>query len=155
MYKQVDANQYQRQALQTARSSAKTFDREDTLLLVGMLNLGSESGELLNILKKHLLDGHILDTRHVQEEIGDCLWSLAVIAKAVNVDLGNAMEANITKLFNRYRKDNLVQYSEEASQARIDKADEGLAIEYESVYDPLTKTTFTKARLPKTSELSK
>lgn len=91
-------NEYQKEALRTASGMSKEYP----LILNGVLGLGGESGECLDIVKKHLFQGHELDTEHLAEELGDVAWYLAVSAHAIGTDLESILQGNVDKLRKRY-----------------------------------------------------
>lgn len=64
--------------------------------------LNGEAGEAIDILKKHLFQGHELDTAHMAKELGDVAWYLAVSANAIGYDLETIMQMNVDKLKARY-----------------------------------------------------
>jgi NTP pyrophosphatase (non-canonical NTP hydrolase) len=66
------------------------------------LGVASEAGELADAVKKHLMYGREIDRVNLQEECGDILWYLALLADACGFTLGGAMAANINKLRVRY-----------------------------------------------------
>lgn len=92
----MDANEYQRLAMRTAG------DNEDGYLLNGVMGLCGEAGEVIDLVKKHLFQGHELDRDEVVEELGDVLWYCALIAEAVRFPLGQIMQMNIDKLKERF-----------------------------------------------------
>ena len=94
----MTANEYQAVALRTAN---KALTNEE-LLLDGVLGLAGEAGECVDIMKKHLFQGHDLDKVHLMKEIGDCLWYAAVASHALGYTLGEVMAANKAKLEARY-----------------------------------------------------
>lgn len=53
-------NDYQQAALRTAPGDLPP----EKLLLNGLMGLNGEAGEAIDILKKHLFQGHELDTAH-------------------------------------------------------------------------------------------
>lgn len=61
-----------------------------------------KTGEAIDILKKHLFQGHELDTAHMAKELGDVAWYLAVSANAIGYDLETVMQMNVDKLKARY-----------------------------------------------------
>lgn len=61
-----------------------------------------KTGEAIDILKKHLFQGHELDTAHMAKELGDVAWYLAVSANAIGYDLETIMQMNVDKLKARY-----------------------------------------------------
>ena len=95
---ELTINGYQRDALRTAAGPKKDLP----LILNGVLGLGGESGECLDIVKKHLFQGHELDTEHLAKELGDVAWYLAVSAFAIGMDLESILRMNVEKLRDRY-----------------------------------------------------
>lgn len=73
-------------------------------LINGVMGLNGESGEVIDIVKKHLYQGHELDKNKLIDECGDVLWYLNLIAYALDVDLEHIAEYNISKLEKRYPK---------------------------------------------------
>lgn len=94
-------NQYQAGALRTA-NDLPTLTVENPLLLNGVMGLAGEAGEALDILKKHLFQGHPLNKDHLIKELGDVSWYLAVTAYALGYDLETVFQKNIEKLLERY-----------------------------------------------------
>ena len=92
-------NEYQTAALRTAQTDKLTA-RE--LLLNSALGLCGESGEVADLVKKHLFQGHDLDLDHVAKELGDISWYLAVGAYAIGYDLETILQMNMDKLEARY-----------------------------------------------------
>lgn len=93
----MDFNEYQ--AL--ARRSASEASKKDPIL-DGVMGLCGESGECIDIVKKHLFLGHPLDREHLLDEASDCLWYLATIASGLGVSLDDIAVHNIEKLKKRY-----------------------------------------------------
>lgn len=93
-------------------------------LLVDLVALAGEVGELCNMLKKAIAHGHGIDALAVAEELGDPLWYLADIASALGISFDKVAEMNVAKLQRRYPEG----FSEERSKRR-DKDAEGDAIE--------------------------
>ena len=92
-------NEYQYAALRTAQTDK--FSASD-LLLNSALGLCGESGEVADLVKKHLFQGHDLDLDHVARELGDTSWYLAVGAYAIGLDLESIFRMNKEKLEARY-----------------------------------------------------
>lgn len=88
---------YQIEALRTA-----SFDSKYPLWLNGALGLCGESGEVADIVKKHLFQGHPLGIDHMAKELGDISWYLAVTAYAIGYDLEQVIHMNVEKLRKRY-----------------------------------------------------
>lgn len=119
-------NKYQKEALRTeqptstvyngtihimlARGSGKTAMLQNVIeaevemnrLINGLMGLNGEAGEAIDILKKHLFQGHELDKDHLAEELGDVAWYLAVTADALGYSLEEILQMNIEKLQKRY-----------------------------------------------------
>ena len=91
-------NDYQQAALRTAPGDLPP----EKLLLNGLMGLNGEAGEAIDILKKHLFQGHELDTAHMAKELGDVAWYLAVSAQALGFDLETILQMNVEKLKARY-----------------------------------------------------
>lgn len=94
----MELNEYQKLAMVT--SSKPNSQLED--LLVGVMGLCGESGEVIDHVKKHIAQGHELDRNKLIEELGDVAWYLAKCAAALNTDLETICQMNITKLKKRY-----------------------------------------------------
>lgn len=105
-------NNYQAQALRTARNVTSP----DMLLEESLMGLCGESGEAMDILKKHLFQGHELDKEALALELGDVAWYLAMAAYAIGYDLDDILAMNIEKLKKRYPDG----FSSEASINRTD-----------------------------------
>ena len=94
----MEVNQYQKEAVRTINMDLTDIQQ----LQNGLMGLNGEAGEALDILKKHLFQGHKLDETHVIKELGDVAWYLAVSAYAIGVDLEKIFQLNIDKLRERY-----------------------------------------------------
>lgn len=92
----ITANDYQRAAMRTAG------DDRGNYLLNGVMGLCGEAGEVIDIVKKHLHQGHDLDKEKLILECGDCAWYLALIVSAINVPLSEVLQKNIDKLKARF-----------------------------------------------------
>ena len=98
-------NEYQIEALRTENGMNKdtsVISPQSFRLLNGLMGLNGEAGEALDILKKHLFQGHDLDVNHLALELGDCAWYLAVAADAIGYDLEKIFVMNRAKLRARY-----------------------------------------------------
>lgn len=71
-------------------------------ILNGLMGLNGEAGECIDILKKHLYQGHAFDSEHMAKELGDVAWYLAISAEAIGYDLETIFQMNIDKLRARY-----------------------------------------------------
>ena len=93
-------NEYQTEAMRTA--SGVTNASNENLILNGAMGLCGESGEIIDLLKKNMFQGHDLDVEHIAKECGDCLWYLAILAKGAGYTLDEIAEMNKEKLRKRY-----------------------------------------------------
>ena len=94
----MKANEYQMAAMRTAAK----YDSKDVQLLNGLMGLNGEAGEAIDLMKKHMFQGHELDREHMAKELGDVAWYLALCADAICYDLDSILTMNITKLKARY-----------------------------------------------------
>ena len=94
----MTGNEYQKQAMTTLNPK---LSKED-ILLNGAMGLCGESGEVIDLLKKHLHHGHPLDRENMLKELGDVAWYLAETAYALDYDLETVLQKNIEKLKERY-----------------------------------------------------
>lgn len=95
---QMTINEYQKAAYRTANQSLTDSQQ----LQNGLMGLNGESGECIDILKKHLFQGHDLDKYHIAKELGDVAWYLAVSAQALGFDFETILQMNVEKLKARY-----------------------------------------------------
>lgn len=91
-------NEYQQLALRTLNSQLSEKD----VLINGVMGLCGESGEVIDIVKKHLAQGHSLDKEKLAKELGDVAWYLAETAYAIGYPLEEILQMNIDKLKTRY-----------------------------------------------------
>ena len=103
-------NEYQKLAMTTLNPELSKKD----VLINGVMGLCGESGEAIDIVKKHLHQGHELDREKLIRELGDIAWYLAETAAALDVSLEEVLERNIEKLRSRYPEG----FSAERSQNR-------------------------------------
>jgi NTP pyrophosphatase (non-canonical NTP hydrolase) len=94
----MEINAYQDGAWRSANQELTDMEQ----LQNGLMGLNGEAGECIDILKKHLFQGHELDRKHIAKELGDVAWYLAISAKAIGYDLQTIMETNLCKLMERY-----------------------------------------------------
>jgi NTP pyrophosphatase (non-canonical NTP hydrolase) len=91
-------NEYQKLAMTTLNPALSQKD----VLINAVMGLCGESGEAIDIVKKHLHQGHELDRDKLLKELGDIAWYLAEAATALDMDLETVLERNIEKLRARY-----------------------------------------------------
>ena len=87
-------NEYQKLAMTTLNPALSDKD----ILINGVMGLCGESGEAIDIVKKHLAQGHELDREKLIGELGDIAWYLAEVATVLDIDLEAVLIRNIEKL---------------------------------------------------------
>jgi NTP pyrophosphatase (non-canonical NTP hydrolase) len=78
------------------------MDEEDRDFLHAALGVATESGEVVDIIKKHLYYGKEIDMVHLKEELGDLLWYITLCLDTLGSTLEEAIETNMEKLEKRY-----------------------------------------------------
>ncbi len=94
----MKVSEYQALALRTMNPDISKKD----MLINSMMGLCGESGEAIDLVKKHLFHNHELDKEKLVKELGDIAWYLAEAAQAIDVPLEEILEKNIEKLKKRY-----------------------------------------------------
>ena len=94
----MTVNEYQKLAMTTLNPDLSKKD----VLINGVMGLCGESGEVIDIVKKWLAQGHELDKEKLAKELGDVAWYLAETAYALDLPLEDIFRANIDKLKKRY-----------------------------------------------------
>jgi len=89
------------------------------MFLHALMGLTTEVGELMDILKRHVIYGKPIDWDHVREEHGDLFWYMAVLCRAGGYEFEQVMTENIEKLRKRYP----AGFTEADALLRADKAD--------------------------------
>lgn len=94
-------NEYQQLAL---RNEPEKIKNEGMVarLTQGVLGLCGESGEVADLFKKYMFQGHELNREHMAKELGDVAWYLAVAADAIGCTLEYILELNLEKIGARY-----------------------------------------------------
>jgi NTP pyrophosphatase (non-canonical NTP hydrolase) len=92
----MTVKEYEQDCLRTLETDGKTG------ILQGLLGLGGETGECMDILKKHMFQGHAFDKGHMARELGDVAWYLAISANAIGYSLEDIFRINMEKRKERY-----------------------------------------------------
>ena len=75
------------------------------LLVTGAVGMAAEGGEFLDIVKKVLFHGKSIDVETEKKlllELGDVAWYWINTCRALNLDPGKVLAANVAKLESRY-----------------------------------------------------
>lgn len=91
-------NEYQQLAMTTLNPELGKKD----VLINAVMGLCGESGEAIDLVKKHLAQGHDFDKEKFAKELGDIAWYLAEAAYAIDMPLEDILVANIEKLKKRF-----------------------------------------------------
>lgn len=76
---------------------------EDRINLIhAALGIGGESGEIVDIIKKHYVTGVLINRDHLIEEMGDLRWYLELMCHCLGITLEEAEQANVAKLRKRH-----------------------------------------------------
>ena len=96
----MQGNEYQNMAMRFLNPISGASD--EMLLIEGVMGMNGEAGEAVDLVKKMLFQGHVLNKQHVAKELGDVMWYVAATAKAIGYTLDEVMQMNIDKLSARY-----------------------------------------------------
>ena len=96
----MQINEYQTEAMKMLNPG---LTKED-VLVNSLMGLCGESGDAIDLLKKHLFQGHDLDRAKLIKELGDVAWYLAEAATGLGVSLESICQGNLDKLHARYPK---------------------------------------------------
>lgn len=94
----MQLNEYQTEAMKMLNPGLN----QKEILVNALMGLCGESGEAIDILKKHLFQGHDLDRTKIIKELGDVAWYLAEAAMGLGVTLESICQGNLDKLHARY-----------------------------------------------------
>lgn len=101
----MELNEYQKLALATDQMpGAGGFEANRKEVLVPLLGLSGEVGELLSEYKKYLRDepGHELFIERIREELGDIMWYAVNVAAKFNLSLDEVAQWNLDKINARW-----------------------------------------------------
>ena len=71
-------------------------------LLNACLGLSGEVGEFNDIVKKYIFHETSVDILHLEKELGDIMWYIALACDSLGLSLDGVMRLNIDKLKARY-----------------------------------------------------
>lgn len=89
---------YIQQALRTRTGLKVIVGPHNEDLLHGSIGLSTEANEILTMLKAHLFYGRPLDILNIKEELGDCLWYIAILCNDLGISFEELQRMNIEKL---------------------------------------------------------
>ena len=94
----MQVNEYQQLAMATLNPELE----KRNVLINSVMGLCGEAGEAIDIVKKWMAQGRVLDKEQLVKELGDIAWYLAEAATALDMPLEEILQANIDKLKQRY-----------------------------------------------------
>lgn len=80
----------------------RVLNKDVDKLSLGAMGLAGESGEVIDLIKKHLFHGKPLDNNKLIEELGDVRWYLELLFVCTGTTMTEVEERNIAKLRKRY-----------------------------------------------------
>ena len=90
----MELNDYQQQA-------NKTLAGNEHVLTNLSLGLASESGEVVELVKKYTFSGAELDKDKLEHELGDVLWYLSQIAQWADIPFESVAQSNLAAIAQR------------------------------------------------------
>ena len=95
---------YQHLAQKTDQTPSSEENHSNADIIIPLLGLAGEAGELLSEYKKHLRDGdsYKIFKERVSEELGDLLWYIANVATKFNLNLEEVAKYNLHKTNDRW-----------------------------------------------------
>jgi NTP pyrophosphatase (non-canonical NTP hydrolase) len=103
-------------ALLARLTELETQDADVSRLLTAALGMSAECGELVEIIKKILLQGKSYNEDnvvHMKKEAGDVLWYMSQLCIALDTSFEELMEINYQKLSARYPEGTFSVYKSE------------------------------------------
>jgi len=113
-----DLNEYQKFVDEVTSDASKNTERlvdrinyvdekniKTSRILTAGIGLSGEVGEFNEIIKKSLFQGKEINQEtitHLKKELGDVMWYVAQACIALNSDIEEIININITKLKSRY-----------------------------------------------------
>ncbi len=102
-------------------------------LVHSLMGLAGEVGEFIDPIKRAMFYGKELDTKvvvNLKEELGDCLWYIALACRALNCSMEDLAAMNISKLIARYPN----KYTDDAALNRdVQTEFKALAADYNCI----------------------
>ena len=85
-----------------SQACGRLQDQRTVRLLHAAMGMATESGEFLDQLKRHIFYGKEIDVTNIVEEIGDSTWYERIGLDAIDVELLEAIQLNVSKLKARF-----------------------------------------------------
>lgn len=98
----MNSQEYIQQALRTESINSHQDPILSDRVEHAIFGMVTESGELLDVIKKSKYYQKPVDRARLIEEVGDVMWYLAVFADAMGISFEEMWEKNLAKLKVRY-----------------------------------------------------
>ena len=95
----MEFNEYQ-------KSAKRTLFGSEQVLTNCALGLSSETGQVVDLVKRYTFQGADLDRGTLTKEMGDVLWYLSQVAEWANIPFDEVAQKNIDRLNERYAATN-------------------------------------------------
>ena len=99
----MDFKEYQKLAMITKMPCEKEKD-----MAICALGLTGESGEIADVIKKHMTgydskgNTSVLEIDKIKKELGDIMWYVASLCECLDLDMEDIAQMNIDKLKKRH-----------------------------------------------------
>lgn len=94
----MNIKDYQKMSVRTMNKELSF--RDQTLNMA--CGVAGEGGEIVDVIKKAMFQGHHLDVEHLKEEIGDILYYITNLATLYGLDMEECLQINYDKLLKRF-----------------------------------------------------
>lgn len=75
---------------------------EEQLISNMVMGITGETGEVVDILKKWMYQGHTLKLNDIEEELGDVMFYIVNLCNLLGLELQDSINNNYNKLLKRY-----------------------------------------------------
>lgn len=114
----IKHNELVKNLFKTGEAILPSLDESKMSVLHAAIGISSESGELLDAVKKHVMYNKELDVPNVIEELGDLYFYMEALEQALGLSKEEIINHNINKLSVRYSSGS---YTDKQAQERADK----------------------------------
>ena len=102
------------------KNVAGHVDTKEDQLALAALGLAGETGEVVDLLKKHLFHAKPLDRENLIKELGDVRWYFELLCHLADTTIEEVERKNVEKLHARHPKG----WTPESAAAKIDEEEE-------------------------------
>ena len=84
----MDYNEYKQMVIDSEKGSLTKYPK----ILHAIMGMNGEAGECVDILKKHMFQGHELDVDHLLNELGDVCWYTMLLIVESGIEASMILE---------------------------------------------------------------